>query len=94
MEYLGHIISRDGVATDSKKIEAVVKWPAPRTIKELQGFFGSNWVLQKICSALWVHCQTANGIVEERTVLMDQVDSRGVRETKDSDGYGTSVGTA
>ena len=34
--YLGHVISRDGVATDLKKTAKVAIWPAPTTKREVQ----------------------------------------------------------
>jgi hypothetical protein len=33
LEYLGHIMSKDGVATEPSKVEAVQSWPVPRNVK-------------------------------------------------------------
>ncbi|KAL0313621.1 UNVERIFIED_CONTAM: Retrovirus-related Pol polyprotein from transposon.6 [Sesamum radiatum] len=40
IDYLGHVISERGVATDPQKVECMRSWPAPTTIKSLRGFLG------------------------------------------------------
>ena len=40
VQYLGHIISRKGVATDPAKIEKVSMWPIPSSKRETQQFLG------------------------------------------------------
>jgi hypothetical protein len=40
MEYLGHVISGDGVATDPTKIKDVENWPPPKNIKQVRAILG------------------------------------------------------
>ena len=40
IEYLGVIISPNGVAMDKGKVDVILAWPAPRNVKELQSFLG------------------------------------------------------
>jgi len=40
VEFLGHIVSGNGLRTDPRKIEAVKDWPVPSKVKELQSFLG------------------------------------------------------
>ncbi len=40
VSFLGYVISSGGVAMDDKKVQAVIDWPQPVTLKELQRFLG------------------------------------------------------
>ncbi len=40
VSFLGYVISSGGVAMDERKVRAVVNWPRPHSVKELQRFLG------------------------------------------------------
>ncbi|RVW19271.1 putative mitochondrial protein [Vitis vinifera] len=40
LEYLGHIVTHQGVKVDNNKIATMVAWPHPTNISELRGFLG------------------------------------------------------
>jgi len=40
LDFLGHLVSRDGIKPDSHKIEAIQNWPVPRNVHELCQFLG------------------------------------------------------
>ena len=40
VKYLGHVISSEGVKTDPDKVQAVLDWHPPRTVKQVRSFLG------------------------------------------------------
>ena len=41
---MGHIVSKDGIETEKKKITAIQEWPIPRKVTEVHSFLGfSNY---------------------------------------------------
>ena len=40
IEYLGYLVSSDGVKMDPKKVSAIVDWPEPTNVTQLQAFLG------------------------------------------------------
>jgi hypothetical protein len=49
VEYLGHIIDKDGVHVDPKKIEAMKDWPHPKILKS----YVVSWVSHAIITSLF-----------------------------------------
>jgi hypothetical protein len=40
VDFLGHVVSADGVKPDPKKVQAVQDWPVPKTLREVRSFLG------------------------------------------------------
>ncbi|MBW0522652.1 hypothetical protein O181_062367 [Austropuccinia psidii MF-1] len=51
VEYLGYVVSSDGLKMDSSKVQKILHWPQPKNIKALQSFLGF---------AIFYHCFIKN----------------------------------
>ena len=40
IQYLGHVISSEGIVVDLKKIKAIMEWPVPKDVENIWSFMG------------------------------------------------------
>ena len=47
VNFLGHVVSAEGVSTDPDKIKLIVEWPTPTNLKKLRGFLALSGYYRK-----------------------------------------------
>ena len=40
VHYLGHVVSKEGIAVNLEKIRAIMEWVAPKSVDEVRSFMG------------------------------------------------------
>jgi hypothetical protein len=40
VQFLGHVITKEGIAINPNKVQSVLEWHAPKNVKEVRGFLG------------------------------------------------------
>lgn len=67
VEYLGHIISKEGVSTNPSKVEAITNWLTPKTLIQLRGFLGLGDYCRRFIRYFWVIAKPLTDLLKKDT---------------------------
>ncbi|OMO84555.1 reverse transcriptase [Corchorus capsularis] len=65
VEYLGQVISNGEVYMDKKKVESILDWPRPKSIRELRGFLGLSGYYRRFIKSYGVLARPLTNLLKK-----------------------------
>ena len=69
VEYLGHVVSADGVRMDPRKVAAVRDWPVPSGVQELSKFLGLTNYFRKFVARYSIVAAPLTSLMHQNAFL-------------------------
>lgn len=67
--YLGHVISKEGVATDPTKVSIIQNWPTPRCVKEVRSFLGIAGYYKRFVKKFGIMSKTLTNLLRKGEIF-------------------------
>ena len=77
VSFLGHIVSKEGIRVDPKKIEVVVEWKPPRNVTEVNSFLGLAGYYRRFVKGFFMTASLMTRLIQKN------VSMNGVKNVKE-----------
>ena len=67
VDYLGHILSGQGIATDPAKIKEIRNWPIPKTVKQLKSFLRFIGYYRRYIAGYALICKALHEVLKKNS---------------------------
>ena len=66
IQYLEHVVSKDGISVDQDKVKAIMEWPVPKNVSDIRSFMGISEYYMKFIEGFSRRVLSHKFFVKER----------------------------